>query len=370
MSSSDRRLVYKKIEDYRRRPLIVYATSTRPNVAARMASDAIREFIAQIDLIDDAVRDVDVLVHSTGGDGLTAWKLMSVLRERFDRVSVLVPFQAFSAATIFALGADEIIMHPHASLGPIDPQISSPGPNGTQVNFAYEDVGAFLRFILDDVGLSEQPQLAVIVDKLFAQIACLSIGHAKRASDLASDVGERLLLTHMSKEENGAEHAKKIALELNKSFFDHADAIPRRRAKALNLKIADPNPVLEGLIWEAYVHIEGHMELRKPFNALSEALKDPAIAKSLAPLPGLSFPLGTPPHLQAQAYQQAVATALGASSMGAAPAVSFTLVHAIVESEKLSLQCLSEGKISACRVGQDVKVSQLVESTGWREVPW
>jgi ClpP class serine protease len=48
------------------------------------------------------------MIHSTGGDALAAWKLMSVLRERFQHVSVLVPYMAFSAATIFALGADEI----------------------------------------------------------------------------------------------------------------------------------------------------------------------------------------------------------------------------------------------------------------------
>ena len=112
----ERRTRYKAIEDFRKRPLIVYATSTRPNVPGMMAGDSVREFIDQIDALPDA-RDVDVLVHSTGGDALAAWKLMSVLRERFDTVAVLVPFMSFSAATLFALGADEIVMHPHGHLG-------------------------------------------------------------------------------------------------------------------------------------------------------------------------------------------------------------------------------------------------------------
>ena len=72
---------------------------------------------------------------------------MSLLRERFKSVSVLVPYMAFSAATIFSLGADEIVMHPHASLGPIDPQIQMRQADGTMRVFAYEDVGAFLRFL-------------------------------------------------------------------------------------------------------------------------------------------------------------------------------------------------------------------------------
>ena len=69
---------YKTIEAARSRPLIVYATSTRTGVKAMMAGDAVREFIDQIDAIHDSNR-VDVLIHSTGGDALAAWKLMSML---------------------------------------------------------------------------------------------------------------------------------------------------------------------------------------------------------------------------------------------------------------------------------------------------
>src|SRR5579885_1568863 len=110
----ERRERYKAIEDARGRPLIVYATSTRlvvlapqmVNVAGMMGGDAVREFIDQMDTLTDS-KQVDILVHSTGGDPLAAWKLMSMLRERFQKISILVPFMAFSAATLFALGADE-----------------------------------------------------------------------------------------------------------------------------------------------------------------------------------------------------------------------------------------------------------------------
>src|SRR4051794_29139838 len=106
MQIGERRKRYTAIEEHRKRPLIVYTTSTRPGVAAMMAGDAVREFIDQLDAIPQDGDAVDVLIHSSGGDALTAWKIMSVLRERFRRVGVLVPFAAFSAATIFALGAD------------------------------------------------------------------------------------------------------------------------------------------------------------------------------------------------------------------------------------------------------------------------
>lgn len=81
-----------------------------------MASDAAREFIDQINSITES-SEVDIMIHSFGGDALAAWKLMSLIRERFEKVHVLVPYMAFSAATLFALGADEIVMHPYASIG-------------------------------------------------------------------------------------------------------------------------------------------------------------------------------------------------------------------------------------------------------------
>ena len=73
MDIAARRSRYKAIEDYRKRPLIVFATSTRLNVNSMMASDAIREFVDQIDAISQGGKAVDVLIHSSGGDPLSAW---------------------------------------------------------------------------------------------------------------------------------------------------------------------------------------------------------------------------------------------------------------------------------------------------------
>jgi len=198
MDLAARRIRYAAIETFRKRPLIVYATSTRPNLAAFMAGDAVRELIDQVDSIPLDIKQIDVLIHSTGGDGLAAWKLMSLLRERFTEVGVLVPFMAFSAATLFALGANQIVMHPHASLGPIDPQITVKQSDGSLRQFAYEDVGAFLRFLTSDVKITEQPYTSAGIDKLFSAVDPINVGAAKRASELASTIGERLLRTHMT----------------------------------------------------------------------------------------------------------------------------------------------------------------------------
>lgn len=357
---------YKTIEAARSRPLIVYATSTRPGVKAMMAGDAVREFIDQIDAIHDSNR-VDVLIHSTGGDALAAWKLMSVLRERFEHVSVLVPYMAFSAATIFAMGADEIVMHPHASLGPIDPQISIPLPEGNQRHFSYEDVGAFLRFLEKDVEISEQVHIAAIIDRLFSAVDPLNVGAAKRASELSSSVGERLLLLHMKSVEERS-RAKQIADDLNKSFFAHGDAVSRTRAKELNLKIAPEDKELEGLIWSAYLGLEGYMELRKPFNPFDYLLSDPAIAAILKPCAPLVLPANAPPPLIDQIWKNVAQQAIQ-NLAGAGAEVEYSVVNAVVESPRAASEVRTKGRLSACRLtGGNIQVSGTDTEACWRKV--
>ena len=363
MDIENRIKLYEALEDYRKTPLIVYATSTRQGVPALIASDAVRQLIDQIDNIKDK-KAVDILIHSSGGDALAAWKLMSILREQFETVNVLVPFMAFSAATIFALGANEIVMHPYASLGPIDPQITATLPDGTKRQFAYEDVGAFLRFLSEEVGITEQAYTSPLVDKIFSAVDPLVIGAAKRASELSTSVGERLLKLHLKDGDKDA--AKQIAEKLNKSFFAHGDAVSRTRARELNLRVAKDDPVLEGLLWDAYLGLESYMQLRKPFVPIQHYLADSTAKATLAPTSPLILPPNTPPQLLEQMWNNIAQQSINRLSQPATQ-VDYTLIHAVIESARVSSEYFTLGKVSATRmVGGDIQVSVLTEDGGWR----
>lgn len=365
MELAERQARYKAIEDYRKRPLIVFATSTRQNVTAMMAGDAIREFVDQIDAITDG-KVVDVLIHSAGGDPLSAWKLMSLLRERFENVAVLVPFMAFSAATLFALGADDILMHPHASLGPIDPQIQMTQADGTQRRFAYEDVGAFLRFLVNEVKITEQAQTSVVIEKLFTVVDPVNVGAAKRASELSSSIGERLLLTHMTGEDKVK--AKQIAENLNKSFFAHGDAVSRKRAKELNLKIGEADTRLESLMWAAYLGLESHMELREPFVALQKYLADPAGAAALRPPGPLPIPPNTPDPIAQQMWNQVFQLAMQNVANGAVE-VPYSIVNAVIESTRVASEFKTVGKLTAVRVASgEIQIAGVDTEQRWKPV--
>lgn len=69
---------------------------------------------------------LDLILHSPGGDPTAAASLVSYMRQKYDDVRVFVPLAAMSAATMWALAADRIVMGKHSQLGPIDPQLQMP----------------------------------------------------------------------------------------------------------------------------------------------------------------------------------------------------------------------------------------------------
>ena len=66
---------------------------------------------------------VDLVLHTPGGLVLAATQIARAIRERKGKVTVFVPHYAMSGGTLIALAADEIVMSPHAVLGPVDPQL-------------------------------------------------------------------------------------------------------------------------------------------------------------------------------------------------------------------------------------------------------
>lgn len=155
MGLGERIKLYKQIEGLRKRPLIVYITSQRINAPGLMASDVIPEFIDQLQKLTQNANTVDLLIESSGGDALVAWRVMSLFREKVKEISVLIPSAAFSAATLMALGGNEIIMGRYGCLGPIDPQIRVKRKDGTEAPVSYRDFVSYLDFYKNEAGLTE-----------------------------------------------------------------------------------------------------------------------------------------------------------------------------------------------------------------------
>ena len=81
------------------------------------------------DFVEDLKSDtpprtrVAIILNSPGGSAETVEKLVEIVRYHYEEVYFIIPDEAMSAGTIFALSGDKIFMDYTSSLGPIDPQV-------------------------------------------------------------------------------------------------------------------------------------------------------------------------------------------------------------------------------------------------------
>jgi len=78
--------------------------------------------------------NVLVLVTTIGGSASVAYRMARCLRRTYKEVNLLVIFGCKSAGTLFALGADTVIMADEAHLGPLDVQIQQPDELGAVIS--------------------------------------------------------------------------------------------------------------------------------------------------------------------------------------------------------------------------------------------
>lgn len=300
MSYSKRKKLYQSVEKIRNRPLITYVTSIRPNLSGQMASDAIAQIIQQVQAIPATVNEIDFLIISNGGDPITALRIMEILRERFKHITVLLPYVAYSAATVLSLGADEIVMHPFSNLGPVDPQltVAKPNENGVPatVRFSSEDIRNFIDFIRQDVGISDQQHLIASITPLLSEVGSLSIGSAKRGQQLSLTLSEKMLCTHMDDKNK----AKAIARTLNSSYYHHGYAVNRKEAAAIGLNIVNPPQQLEALLWEIWQDFSQEMKCESAFDPIKELMTNPTTYQQISQIPVINMPANTTPAFAQQ----------------------------------------------------------------------
>src|SRR3954468_22064346 len=68
-------------------------------------------------------RSIEIILHTPGGMVMAAQQIAAALADHDGKVTAVVPHYAMSGGTLIALAADEIVLDPHAALGPVDPQL-------------------------------------------------------------------------------------------------------------------------------------------------------------------------------------------------------------------------------------------------------
>ena len=362
MGWAERKNLYEAIEAQRKRPLLVYVTSSRQGASGNMASDALPSFIEQLDKLPTGTTAIDLLIGSYGGDPMVAWRIMSLIRARDLTVSVLIPHSAYSAATLLALGANEIVIHPNGHLGPVDMQITTVADSGMPRHFSTEDISAYLDFVRDNLRITDQEHIRTLFELTCKEVGSLGIGFSARSSKLAVDLGERLLKMHMKDDESGVK-LRSIVKNMSQKFQSHSYPVSRTEAKDLGLPVAAADQDLEALMWSAWSRIDTDLDQRSPFDVLEQLAKSPEAGKLFAPVPQMDIPQVAQ---LVPSYQTTFADLKSATNSAINP-VDIEVTIAIVESSRSSSSHTMRGKILATRwPDMTIRHNLVITSNRWQ----
>lgn len=269
MGREQRLALIHQIQLLRGSKLICYITGDRENVNTRIAPDVIRVFYRHLEALGPGPR-IDLFLYTRGGDVLTPWRLVNLIREYTDNFCLLVPFRAYSAGTLIGLGASEIVMGKMGELGPIDPSVANAfnpqDPNNpvAKIPVSVEDVSSFITLAMEIGQLKGQEQLESVFTHLANSVHPLALGNVQRNYALIRSIARKLLRMHMSTDEDDL--IKDIVNNLTEKLYAHNHMISRREAKnEIKLAVEKPTAELESAMWALFEEYERDLRLPEPF---------------------------------------------------------------------------------------------------------
>jgi hypothetical protein len=187
-----------------------------------------------------------LFIRSSGGNGQESLRMVSLLRQYCKNLVALVPLECASAATMIALGANQIQMGPTAYLTAVDTSLNhalSPvDRDNDRVNVSLDELNRVIRlWRAQEPALQENPYKS-----LFAYVHPLVIGAVDRAESLSIMLCHELLKFHINDEEK----TQQIAATLNSRYPSHSYPILLDEARTIGLSVTPMSPEVNALLLE------------------------------------------------------------------------------------------------------------------------
>ena len=170
-------------------------------------------------------------IKSDGGSGEASLRMINLLRQHTDQLTALIPLECASAATMLALGADQILMGPLAHLSAVDTSLThdlSPiDRDNNRVRVSQDELHRVVRlWQAEETAPTSNPFAA-----LFGHVHPLVIGAVDRVSALSTRICTEILSYHMADKNRAAE----ISNTLNAGYPSHSYPITLREARRIGL---------------------------------------------------------------------------------------------------------------------------------------
>jgi ATP-dependent protease ClpP protease subunit len=234
--------IIAKLERQIRSKLLVYWTSDRGSVCDNDVI-ALYEVFKHI----GSSEDISVFIKSNGGDVEASLRIVNLMREYNTRVHALVPLESASAATMIALGADDMQMGPLAHLTAIDSSLvhdMSPidERNNRRVSVSQDE----LARIVSLWNANSREHHGNPYTDIFQYIHPLVVGAIDRSSSLSIKICKEILSFHI-KDESECERISKV---LNSDYPSHSYPITTREARRIGLQVSTLDAKVNDLLLE------------------------------------------------------------------------------------------------------------------------
>jgi len=222
-------------------PVIAYWNNPRGSVCSNDVV-ALHNILEQL----GAHETLYLFIKSSGGNGQESLRMVSLLRQYCKNLIALVPLECASAATMIALGANEIHMGPTAYLTAVDTSLNhalSPiDRDNDRVSVSLDELTRVIRlWRAQEPTLQENPYKS-----LFAYVHPLVIGAVDRAESLSIMLCHELLKFHI----RDSKKAQQIAATLNSKYPSHSYPILLDEARAIGLSVTPMSREVNTLVLE------------------------------------------------------------------------------------------------------------------------
>jgi hypothetical protein len=262
----ERLALIRSIEESLGAKVLVYFTADSPLVSALIAEDAILPMYDHLRAIGKQKR-IALYLYSPGGQMETPWKLVTMIREFCDELHVVIPYKAYSAATMIAIGTDKIHMINKSELGPIDPALQLPpmmtpdGGGPRLPDLGVEDIAAYLTFIRERANLTDQAAVSKAVAVLATHLTPTLLGRLERIYSHIRLVARNLLALHKPPLDD--RQISSITQALTEKMYVHGHGIGRKAAKEIGLDVEFVDASGEKHVWGLYEKYEFVFRLRE-----------------------------------------------------------------------------------------------------------
>ena len=229
----------EKIESILGGRLITYWNNQRGSVCHN-------DVLALYDLLESIGQQetIYLFLKSAGGNGQASLRFVNLIRQNCDRLITLIPLECASAATMIAIGSNQIQMGPLAYLTAVDTSLThdlSPiDRDNTRVSVSLDELNRVVKLWRSEkTGGQTNPY-----SSLFEHVHPLVIGAVDRAESLSIKICRDLLSYHVDTDEQALE----IANILNSRYPSHSFPILEKEARDIGLNVDKLGPEVNSLL--------------------------------------------------------------------------------------------------------------------------